>query len=67
MVEDDDVAEDDGVVDDDDVAEDDGVVDDDDVAEDDGVVEGDFVVDDVTETNSQGPGQWSGRNGQCLS
>ena len=55
------------MVEDDDVAEDDGVVDDDDVAEDDGVVEGDFVVDDVTETNSQGPGQWSGRNGQCLS
>ena len=46
---------------------DDDVVEDDDVAEDDGVVEGDFVVDDVTETNSQGPGQWSGRNGQCLS
>ena len=37
------------------------------VVENDGVVEGDYVVDDVTETNSQGPGQWSGRNGQCLS
>ena len=55
------------MVEEDDVVEDKDVVDDDDVAEDDGVVEGDFVVDDVTETNSQGPGQWSGRNGHCLS